>query len=1462
MRYAFALFAVLLAIMPAAGATAARPFTEDQVPAPLKPWLPWVLHDIEHDSCPFFYDRVSEHVCSWPTLLTLGIDAKGGTFTYQFTVYDTPDKKPVRILLPGTRETWPQDVKIDRQPAIVLSFEERPSLLLSEGTYTVTGNFAWDTMPVAMRVPAAMGLVHLSVGGKDVAIPDIEGDQVWIQRTTDQGQSAEENRLEAKIFRKVTDGIPLLMDTYVRLEVSGKQREEALGKVLPEGFIPIGVQSDLPARLEPDGTLRMQLRPGTWQININARYPGPVETLKLPPRNGILSEQEVWSFEPMNQLRLTQVEGVDAIDPSQTELPQEWRRFPAYLMKPGSRFTLSEKRRGATDTVPDQLNLSRDIWLDFNGKGFTFEDTVSGAIRQSTRLEASDGVELGDATINGKNQYITRIDPKSNPGVEVREGAINLQAGSRIESGKPRFSATGWKSSFDHVSAQLFLPPGWSLFTYSGVDSVSSSWVSSWSLLDIFLVLLAVVATARLYGLRAGALALATLVLLQHELEGFTQLVLIALATVALLRTLPQGLFRNIVTWSQRFVFLLLICGVLPFMVQHIRQAIYPQLNPSWAQYNEQSRAVNGGYAVLGELQEEKAKDAFAGNYRQRAGMHHKEYVAAEGARSQNELSISPGSLPVPSTTDMAVAAAPPPPPPPPALMAPASPMLGEPQQSFNAGIAGKAMRMERHMPRLKSSVSSLASNSAEENYQQYAPDTKVQTGFGNANWRSNAIALSWSGVVDPSVKLKLWLISAHQNLALAVLRVLLMAAFIALLLGRQAIRLKQAFEMRGAAVIVLAVGLTLMTGSPVLAETQDRPEAEVAFPPDALLQELKEKLEQSINEPPVCAPLCATVERTRFSVAGNTLMIFEDVHAAGNVALPLPGGVANWRPSAVMVDDAPATGLRQDGGFLTINLGSGVHHVKMLGALPQARDAIGISLPVVSHYTSGEADGWDIQGIHENGLADNSVQLIRTAKHAATEEKTLERTDIKPFFQLERTFNLAQQWQVSTVVRRITPVDEPAAAHIPLLPGETITTPGVQVKGGEAYANFDAGVGEVAWQSVVTPSAALHLAAPKGKPWVEVWRLTVSNLWHATVSGIPRVYLSDAQAMGMNNYGNPVNFWQWQPWPGESVTVDVTRPVGVEGDTRTLDASDLTITPGERSMELLLSLKIRSSLGGQHEVTLPDGAILMQVQQGGMTLPIQLKQNALSLPLVPGTNLFSIRWKQNDALPAAFTVPAIRHGLARSVNASTVIDVPADRWLLFARGPQVGPAVLFWSWVPVMLILAYALGKFTVTPLRMHHWLLLLFGLNQAALSDNLIVIAWLLALGWRGKNGGLSGKGVLFNGMQVCLALLTIVSLSLLFDSISMGLLGSPDMHVMGGDSYGNHLHWYQDITGAVLPQPVVISLSLWAYRVLMLLWSLWLAFSLVGWLRWGWKSFTEGGYWRAMAFKPQRPDPEPLP
>ena len=78
---------------------------------------------------------------------------------------------------------------------------------------------------------------------------------------------------------------------------------------------------------------------------------------------------------------------------------------------------------------------------------------------------------------------------------------------------------------------------------------------------------------------------------------------------------------------------------------------------------------------------------------------------------------------------------------------------------------------------------------------------------------------------------------------------------------------------------------------------------------------------------------------------------------------------------------------------------------------------------------------------------------------------------------------------------------------------------------------------------------------------------------------------------------------------------------------------------------------------------------------------------------------------------------------------------------------------------------------------------------------------------------------------------------------------------MQVAGNGSSAFNLNWYADRSGMTLPQVWVFSVPVWIYRVLMLFWALWLALSLLRWLRWGWDCFSDHGIWRAIEWNKKK-------
>src|SRR2546428_818623 len=197
------------------------------------------------------------------------------------------------------------------------------------------GAFAGDSPPELPPTPAETGLVSLALNGKPVAFPnrDPQG-QLWLQRRA--VASTEESRLDVVVHRRVIDDIPLQLVTRVELKVAGPGREMLLGRALPDGFVPLSLASPLPSRLEPDGHLRVQVRPGTWVLELTARHEGPVSALALGAAEGPWGAEEVWVFDARTDLRLASVGGVAAVDPQPTELPEGWRAPPPHRHGPGA----------------------------------------------------------------------------------------------------------------------------------------------------------------------------------------------------------------------------------------------------------------------------------------------------------------------------------------------------------------------------------------------------------------------------------------------------------------------------------------------------------------------------------------------------------------------------------------------------------------------------------------------------------------------------------------------------------------------------------------------------------------------------------------------------------------------------------------------------------------------------------------------------------------------------------------------------------------------------------------------------------------------------------------------------------------------------------------------------------------------------------------------------------------------
>ncbi|MGZ8162336.1 MAG: hypothetical protein ACXWTT_05660 [Methylobacter sp.] len=1324
---------LLLSTLLFSAVTLAKPLSQEQVPEPLKPWVNWVLQENPERACPFIYNSYEQKRCSWPTQTQLELTPEKGIFSITWKVYQDS-----WINLPGDSRNWPLNVTVNNKTAPVMDRNGVPAIKLTAGYYQIKGAFLWDAIPDNLSIPVDTGLVSLKINGLVIQTPAIRDGQIWLKES-EIGQKKPEslqNSLDIQVFRKIIDEVPLQVVSRLVLEVSGEQREVKLAKPILDGFIPLALYSPLPARLEPDGQLLLQLRPGRWELDIVARSSNELQSIPLTVDNKDWPKSEIWVFDARPQLRVVEIEQLDAIDATQTNLPAEWKTLPAYNIEQGQALGFKVIRRGDPEPEPNQLNLTRKLWLDFNGEGYTVNDRIIGKMTSGWRLNALPQTQLGKVTLDGNSQLITRQTGTDKQGLEVRKGLIALDADSRNAGNISTISAVGWEQSFHNVSAELNLPPGWRLLAASGVDNVPDSWISRWTLLDLFLVLIAALATGRLWNFYWGLFALVTLAIIWHEPGSPHFVWLNILAATALIKVLPQGKFLKFMSWYRNVFWLALVLITVPFMVDQIRIGLYPQLEKPW-------QAI-----IMPEYPATEAVPA----------------PAADSAVMQEQVMRKS--------------------------------MSGLQERKYGAGSGESAVHYER-----------------------IDPAAKIQTGPGLPQWQWHKVMLSWNGSVDARQKLHLWYLSPVMTLLLNFIRVALVVALALLMFG---IAEKFRFKLKTATPLLLwflLLPLVSMLSQSVHAQ----------FPDRALLEELKNRL----LETPDCLPGCAQIPQMKMAITEKEIAITLKIHTQQSVAVPLPAEYEQWFPNQVIVDGESTQGLYRNNTGLWINLGEGEHQVVLRGATPSLTEFT-LPLPLKPHHVTIESSGWQVIGVQENGQADNFLQFTRMKQAKEEDSKSVLGPGVlPPFVRLERTLQLGLDWRIITQITRVSSPDSAVLLTVPLLPGEAVTTPGIRVKEGKAEVNIPAQQIFIQWESVLKKAETIDLVATQTNQWIEVWKADVSPIWHIETSGIPIIHQnSDTQWLP-----------EWHPWPGEKITLHITRPDAVEGQTLTIDSSILGIKPGQRTQDAELKISLRSSQGMQHTLTLPEKAVLQSVAINGQTQPIRQEGRKLTLPVNPGKQDASINWQQATPVSSVITTPLLDLGQA-SVNTNLSIGLGQDRWVLFTFGPKFGPAVLFWGVLIVIFILSLGLGKIRLTPLKSWQWFLLLVGLSQIPIESAGVVIAWLILLGWRAQQP--VAQSEYFNALQIVIGTLTIVSLAMLFLAVEQGLLGSPEMQITGNQSSATLLNWYQDRSPSTLPTATVISVPLITYRLMMLAWSLWLAVSLLDWLKWGWVCFSANGLW----------------
>jgi hypothetical protein len=1336
--------------------------------SPLDPWVPWVEAGMAGWQCAKTTNDGGP-VCSWPGTLDVFTEPAGGRFRLDVLM----DERGA-VELPGGGNPWPQRVQINGAPVVVaLADDGAATVVLDAGAHAVTGEFVWNEPPDHLRVPKEAGLVRLTRDGTEVPTARVDNQgRLWLREGAADTEVTEADSVRATVVRRIRDGVPIRVSTQVELVVTGRPREIVFPGILIENSRAVSVSSPLPVQLSQAGEARFFVRPGSFRALIEAVRTSPASSLTVPSHGGdSLASDEVWVWVPDEAVRAVELSGLVPVDPSAAPLPDAWRGHSTFMGRSGDVLTLAESRRGLPEPNASRLDVVRELWLDLDGQGYTVRDTLSGALERDIRLEFGEG-ELGRMTDRVDNEdLLITLGPTGLPGAELRRQSVSVTGEGRVSDAKTSMAAVGWKVDAQSLSATLHLPPGWELLSASGPDFVGGTWLGSWTLFHVFLVLLLGAAIGKLFGFAFGLLAAASLILAHGSQNAPYSIWFHLAAVLALLRVLPASSRLRRAALVYHFGALAALVAILfPFARSELRSVFYPQAHDevSWLSLSSSTEPV----AVFNESDLDSNAD----------------YGLAEQSESNVNKRVS------------------------------------KLRQS-------KSRRVDENNARLQ--------------LQKIDPNAIVQTGPGLPEWSWRSWQLQWTGGVGADERVDLWLMPPWGSALLAILRVLTALGLALLLAAPKRFSRRSSggdFDvtqaMRRAPWLALVVVCATSAAPKVASGTEGSAGAMVVD--GEVWRELVADLKNRLMAARICKGPCAVAVSSNMQVNKTGFDWSFEIHAQQAAVWAVPGPLEPWRVTSVELGELPTSALRRSAaGFLEVRLPAGVHQLRVRGKTPSG-EAVTLQFTETSRPRTVRvnAPGFAVDGVGDGGAPDASLQLTQKNTAPGTEPAAaVTEGENMPWYTVERTLLLGLPWLVKTTVRRES-AERSEIIRIPLLAGEAMTTDGVRVEDGVAVVSLPRDATVVELDSELAVATSIVLEAPMATPWSEVWQVQCSQIWSCAFEGLPPVARVDEEGLI-----GPT----WRPWPGEKLTIAVSRPPGAPGRAYTISRAHYSVSPTHRMLEATLSLTVRASQGARHRIGLPEGAEVSRVEIDGAQRNIRPVGTSLDLPLSPGAQEVKVQWSQPWSLRVWNALPAVDLG-GEAANFRATLNVPRSGFVFAVDGPAWGPAVLLWSHLLSLLIVALVLSRLKAAPLKLHQWCLLSLGFAAVPAVALLPVAAWFILLAWRRAQPLQSWAG--FNGLQLVLAGGTVVVLAVLYTTVGINLLAPVDTQISGAQSSDHVLSWYVDRVDGVTPSAGAFLLPELVWRSLMLLWALWVTAKLVGWLRWAWQSFSAGGMlWRPL-------------
>ena len=1287
-------------------------------PGTLSEWKEILLKENAQQQC-----QSKDLSCIWPGRLVINTSEKEGAFQQDWFLLQE-DWVP----LPGDRSFWPQRVQENGKSLVVINQEGTPWVKLPAGQHRIEGKWSWNQAPTQIALPSLIAWWEWKHNNE--AVSSIR-DQSFLVRQSTGNASENKDVAQWRVYKRWSDQPVPQVEVMLSLDISGSPREITLPPIaeLPR-FLPLSVQSDWPLEIQPDGALKIQVAPGKQDVRISLRC----QTACNQPfkANGV-SDVEYWALQNNPVFRSTAWKDSNNVDPKQINAPQDWQQLSWISVQKNQSAQWEVKSRGP-DLKAENLNLTRNVWLDLYGKGWTVIDQVKGVRPSQNTLSIQSPFVLQSAKqINGEDELLPVMEiPKTGGAIEWHERIVQLEGVSRIEKSPSVLPVSGWSSRFEKIQWNIYLPPGLSVFTATGADQQTGTWTSNWTIADVFLLAL-LLALSWYFGGPLMSLMMGLLGLMAFHTDWFPGWLMGGVLLAGLIKkwyshraSLPASL-----TWVWRIFMVLLLFQSCLFIIQRVDYALYPQ-------WEKQS-------GVLAWIKQKHANQEVAAS-------------ADEAAPAPAPIESSKQSLQLLSSSEEGM--------------------------SFPKVVNDQAL--------------SIAAGPSQPQWP--------------SQWKS--VHVQWNSSVNPDASWTLWTIPAWLNR----LGSLLSAILLVLILIRLAYAQPHPWfdRMPRLKSKLWVLSLLLLTGT-VHANSED-----IAVPddePSVAQNESKPSIGASQQEPwwfqklrqntPLEVPCkinCNQINGATLSRTENQIEIRLQVHAQKNSSLALPSiSLSEASLTSLTRDGNPVAGLLLEENQWTTWVEPGIHEYKMVFDLRSESGVItwpstpgvvilnsGDWAGVVRQKINGNTIGWMSSATQENKTSNKSVQML-------------------PFVQVKRTLTLQSQWQMTTIVERIAPLQGPLVVSVPLLPGEAPDKDWIQ-KEGHLQVVLDANQQSASWNSQLEMKSPLLLHPIASSQGQEQWTINADTRWHISAKGV--LPQSD-------------NSWGFMPLPEEKLILDISQPPLKKGPVAVIESSTLQVVMTNRNQEAQLSLSTNANTNTDLIINAPSGWTLDQVGQmrnGELELlPLREKGGQVQLPLLSGNQDWKIKWVSEKAIGFRASTPQFELSLpSYNMTVTPVLgnEGRPNRWVVALGGDGLRPIAMHLPYILAAFLIGVVLGHLPYSPFKPYQWGIVGMGLVGEHLLCAVFFAVWVFALQrfWLVR-APKSTKPI----VQVGLMLWGTIALIWLFGAILNSLRVPPSLHLKG---WGTQLSWYIDrvLPPEGFPQAVLYSFPLWVYQGLILLWSLW--------------------------------------